>query len=279
MDLLYAAFMIDKLYFHRYAFLLSLIGLTASAIPADAASSKWEDLGGGKARLVATLNPNTNKVSGVVEVKLDPGWSTYWRYPGSSGIPPHFNFSDSKSFSIGDVKFPVPQLLETYDIRYAGYKKKVSFPFEGELLATNQGKIDLNLIIGVCSEICIPARAEFKIPVRELLRSDPRAFQAITLANLSLPRQAATDKIISVENGDNNDLIVTVEHSKDFGTPNLFVEGPADWYLKPAKLLHQDEDKAIFSLDLSLAPKDINPLDSKLRYTLVTGSTGVEIEH
>lgn len=255
-----------------------MMGAILAANHADAASSKWEDLGGGKARLVATLDPNTRKVSGVVEVKLEPGWSTYWRYPGSTGIPPHFDFSKSNSFEIEHVHFPVPKVLESYDVKYAGYKKQVSFPFEGNLHNTTQGNLNLDLIIGVCSDICVPAKAAMTIPAQDLFRSDPIAIQSITLASLSLPKQAKTNKIMSVENGTDNDLLITVEHDKDFGKPDLFVEGPSEWYLKPAKLMYQEKDKAIFSLDLSLAPKGINALDSKLRYTLVTGSTGIEIE-
>jgi len=257
---------------------LAIAGLSIFALDSEAASSKWEDLGGGKARLVATLDPQTNIVSGLVEVKLEPGWSTYWRYPGSSGIPPLFDFSSSQSFELDGVQFPVPKTLESYDVKYAGYKKQVSFPFAGNLLANNQGKIKLNLTIGVCSEICIPAKAKLDIPVRELFRTDPRAIQAITLASLSLPKKAADDMIVSVKNDNNKALMITVKHNKDFGQPNLFVEGPSDWYLKPAKLMHQDDSSAVFNLDIRHAPKDINPLEEKLRYTLVTGSTGIEIE-
>ena len=28
-----------------------------------------------------------------VEIRLAPGWKTYWRYPGDSGVPPRFDFS------------------------------------------------------------------------------------------------------------------------------------------------------------------------------------------
>lgn len=270
--------MVIKRIIYSSAILLAITASSTLSFDADAASTQWEDLGGGKARLVASLDPKTNEISGVIEVKLEPGWSTYWRYPGSSGIPPLFNFSNSKGFKLDNVKFPVPKIQESYDIKYAGYKKQVSFPFEGNLLGNSQGDINLDLLIGVCSEICVPAKAAFNIPARDLLRSDPLATQVITLASLTLPKKAPEGAIVSVENDNNKALMITVKHNKEFGKPDLFVEGPSNWYLKPAKLMRQDDDSALFSLDLSLAPKDINPLESKLRYTLVTGSTGVEIE-
>src|SRR3981081_3323555 len=32
-----------------------------------------------------------------VELTLAPGWKTYWRYPGDSGVPPRFDFSHSQN--------------------------------------------------------------------------------------------------------------------------------------------------------------------------------------
>ena len=73
---------------------LCLAAMLVAFAPADAwsASSDWEDLGGGKARLVAELDPVSGEIHGVVEFDLDEGWKTYWRQPGGSGIPPEFDF-------------------------------------------------------------------------------------------------------------------------------------------------------------------------------------------
>ena len=27
-----------------------------------------------------------------IEIKMQPGWKTYWRYPGDSGVPPQLRF-------------------------------------------------------------------------------------------------------------------------------------------------------------------------------------------
>src|ERR1700761_2209238 len=32
-----------------------------------------------------------------IEIKLDNGWKTYWRYPGDSGAPPTFDFAGSEN--------------------------------------------------------------------------------------------------------------------------------------------------------------------------------------
>lgn len=246
---------------------------------AQSASSDWQDLGGGKARLLAHLDPVTNKISGVIDVRLEDGWSTYWRYPGSSGIPPLFDFSNSVAFSSGDVAFPAPQLITQEYGAYAGYKKKVMFPFEGELLATSGAKIKLDLLIGVCSEVCIPATAQFQINGDKLLQSDPRAVQAVSFARITVPKIADVESVlISLEQKSDEALFIKTKHKKSLGKPSLFVEGPNDWYLLPAELMSQEDNTATFKLDVSRVPKGTDILSHKLRYTLVTGTQGIETE-
>lgn len=269
---------------------LSAFAFAVSTTVATAASSQWYDLGGGKARLVANLNPQTNVISGVLEVDLKPGWSTYWRYPGGSGIPPRFEFSKSSGVNIGEVKFPTPSLIinqenssdsNQYDRRnaYAGYKKKVLFPFEADLLASSGGSIKLDLLMGVCEVICIPAQANMELDANKLFQSDPKAVQIISFAKLFLPKKAdENDILLDVKSIDENTLMVKTKHSKQNGKPALFVEGPPEWYLTPAKLVKQEDDYSIFHVNVTDAPNDIDMLSEKLRFTLASGSKGIEIQ-
>ena len=41
--------------------------------------------------------PDGTRIIGV-ELTLAPGWKTYWRAPGDSGIPPRFDWSGSRKF-------------------------------------------------------------------------------------------------------------------------------------------------------------------------------------
>lgn len=260
-------------------FLLALSALQLQLTQANAASSDWQDIGGGKARLVANLDPSTNVISGVVEVKLNKGWSTYWRYPGSYGIPPIFNFSNSSAVTVGEVSFPTPRLIEQEYGAYAGYKEKVLFPFDAELLSTNDGKINLDLLIGVCEKICIPAKAEMTIKVSDLFQSDPIAVQTISFAKLGIPKiVAADDIIVGMEKGNSGVLVIKAKYEERFGTPSLFVEGPTQWYLTPAKLVEQNAGIATFEVDISNAPSDLEVISSELKFTLAAGARGIEIK-
>ncbi len=261
-------------------FVLGFIFIISLQVPnTQAASSEWQDLGGGKVRLLAHLDPTTNKVSGAIEIILDKGWSTYWRYPGSSGIPPQFDFSKSFAFSLGSVQFPTPKLITQEYGSYAGYKNKIMFPFVGELLATGSAEINLNLLIGVCSEVCIPATAQLSIKNSQLLQSDPQVIKAVSFAKIAVPViKNAEDILISREQINENTLYIKTKHKKSYGKPSMFVEGPADWYLTPAELVSQEENFAVFKLDVSRAPKGTHIFAHKLRYTIVTGSSGIEIQ-
>ena len=65
-----------------------------------------------------------------IEIRLAPGWKTYWRYPGDSGIPPRFDFSHSTNVKSVTVRYPAPQRLTDESGTSIGYKHGVVFPLE-----------------------------------------------------------------------------------------------------------------------------------------------------
>ena len=113
---------------------------------------------------------------GALDIRLAPGWKTYWRAPGEGGIPPLFNWSGSRNLGDLEVSYPVPSVLVQNGMRSFGYEDRVIFPFTatpgqpgGDIALTGQ------IEIGVCYDICIPV----SVSVTELLpadatRPDPR---------------------------------------------------------------------------------------------------------
>src|SRR5262245_29639357 len=97
----------------RAAFLVGanlVLLVTAPAHAADA--SIWNGtqrsavrlIAGGRSEDAATLRAG-------IELRLAPGWKTYWRYPGDSGIPPRFDFDKSRNVKSVTVRWPAPQRL------------------------------------------------------------------------------------------------------------------------------------------------------------------------
>ena len=59
--------------------------------------SRWDGDARSAVRLVAGSRPADGAyLRAGVEMRLRPGWHTYWRYPGDSGVPPQFDFAQSR---------------------------------------------------------------------------------------------------------------------------------------------------------------------------------------
>ena len=256
----------------------SLLILFYAIVPLRAASSAWADLGGGKARLVADYDPASGSINSVIEVKLKDGWSTYWRYPGSTGIPPIFDFSSSKHVSFEPVAFPTPSLQRSGDADYAGYKKSVLFPVNGRVTRNKLPDLNLDMLIGVCEEICIPAKANFNISSDKFLQSDPVAKRLVSFANLNMPAAMSTSEV-QLEMHRVNETVLRIDFSYPLSgeEPALFVEGSPNWYLTPAKFKSSKNGRLTFHLDLTGIPKGsvVGPQDLSL--TFVAGRKGFEI--
>ena len=51
-----------------------------------------------------------------LEIRLAPGWKTYWRAPGEAGFPPQFDFSSSRNLENLEIIWPAPMLFGPQDI-------------------------------------------------------------------------------------------------------------------------------------------------------------------
>lgn len=248
--------------------------LTFAASPADAAMSEWQDMGGGRARLVAELDPASNRIAAAIEIELNDGWKTYWRQPGASGIPPILDFSRSAGFEPGEVQLPAPKVLAAGDAHFAGYKDRTAFYFEGQALGAD-AVIRLELLAGVCEEICIPAQASFEMPVAALLTSDPKASIVLEMARAQLPGQPHEG--FSVTRLQRHaDWSLEVEAAlPDGAKPGLFVEGPHGWYFPMAQLVSHGNGAAVFKFGAPEKPQGAEA-NGKLRFTLTDGGSAIE---
>lgn len=95
-----------------------------------------------------------------IEIRLAPGWHTYWRIPGDAGIPPQFDWSGSGNLASVAYEWPRPEVIESYGLTSIGYRDDLVLPVvlspqrPGEPIAA-----ELALFYGVCLDICLPAEA------------------------------------------------------------------------------------------------------------------------
>lgn len=221
-----------------------------------------------------------------IEIGLDPGFKTYWRNPGDSGLPPAFDWSGSSNVAAVEVLWPAPARFEDASGVSYGYSGSVVLPVRITARDAREAVgLRLRLDYGVCKEICIPAQAELEMSIRP---DGSGAFEpqvAAALARVPTPKPIGTEgelAILGVEpvaTGDKPALSVTMR-----GPPkaSLFVEAPDGWFL----LARQDGDPAPLPQAEARASRNVlvdileRPRDAKgaieLRFTLASGDRAIE---
>ena len=91
---------------------------------------------------------------------MRPGWHTYWRYPGNSGVPPRFHFPGSDNVAAVKVLYPAPHAYTDEAGTTIGYKNDVIFPLR--VVPRQKGKpvtLHLKAEYAVCEKLCVPVEA------------------------------------------------------------------------------------------------------------------------
>jgi DsbC/DsbD-like thiol-disulfide interchange protein len=170
--------------------ILMSIAAASSASAQDA--SNWDGQAHSAARLIAgalSKNHDAPFFRAGIEIKLDPGWQTYWRDPGDSGAPPTFDFSGSENLKSVNVLWPAPERFpDGAGGNSIGYRDHVILPLhvvpaEG----AKQTALRLKLEYDICSNICIPVESNLALN----LGGDGAEDAAIERAEVRVPRPVA----------------------------------------------------------------------------------------
>jgi DsbC/DsbD-like thiol-disulfide interchange protein len=255
----------------------ALVGTTAQA----ADESPWNEDVRSAIRLIAGSNKAGDaELRAGIEVKLRPGWKTYWRYPGDSGVPPHFDFSGSENLKKADVLFPAPHLFTDETGQSLGYKDTVIFPV---VVSPQQAGKPIRLRVkvdyAVCEKLCVPAEGRAELTLASgnskhdtvLATAETHVPKRVTAAQLGLTAKR-------VHAGAKPSVIV--ELGAPTGKPvELFVEGPTpQWALPiPKPVKSAPAGRAQFSFELDGLPPGVDPKGQlDLTFTIVTGDRAVE---
>jgi DsbC/DsbD-like thiol-disulfide interchange protein len=217
-----------------------------------------------------------------VTFELDPGFKTYWRSPGESGLPPSFDWTGSENLASAEVLWPAPSRFEDQGGVAYGYKGRVLLPVR--IAPTEPGKpmqLQAKIDYGVCKDICIPASATLKLKLGKETSAHQAAIEeALARVPKARPIGAAGDlSILSVEpeRADGKATItVAVRAPQDAA---LFVEAPESWYLaagpQQSSGAGPDGGSGRFLVKILERPREAaGPLE--LRLTLVAGDRAIE---
>lgn len=208
----------------------------ALAVPALAEEKPY------RVSLIGDAFDGTAWHSGVL-IELAPGWKTYWRMPGESGVPPEFTWSTSRPASV-EVQFPAPSRHADASGEAIAYDREVLFPVTVTPETPEGLELKLELFFGVCKDICIPARAEAAIALGTEQR-DPLGSLRVETARGQVPAAggAVTGAEIVSEAGKPVLRLALKERPED-----IFVETTTSAYFR-APVLSEDGREAHLAID------------------------------
>jgi DsbC/DsbD-like thiol-disulfide interchange protein len=260
---------------------VSVIFLAAgSARAADA--SDWDGDKRASMRLIAAAQQGEGQSTvhrAGVEIKLAPGWKTYWRYPGDSGIPPRFDFSNSTNVKSVTVRYPAPHRFVDGGGTSIGYKQAVVFPVN--VVPADPAKpvmLSLKLEYAVCENLCVPAEGSAQLDIS----GKPGGIDAILAdGETQVPKAStvgASGKLaIRAVKRDGKKVLVDVAVPEG-ETAELFAEGPsAEWALPvPAPVAGAAAGEQRFAFELDGLPPNTQPEGATLTLTAAVPGGAIE---
>ena len=268
--------------------LATLCGIAAVCLagampkPASAAdASAWSQDTKSAVRLIAGANAKDAPLRAGIEIKLQPGWHTYWRYPGDSGVPPRFSFAGSDNIKSATVRFPAPVLFSDGGGNSIGYKGSVIFPVsivpkDPEKPVTARLKIEY----AVCEKLCVPAEGKAELPIGAAPSTQDTA---LTEAEALVPKKvdAAELGLSARRVNDAAKPLVAVDIKANGDAPmQVFAEGPSpEWALpipKPAQ--GAPAGRRHFGFELDGLPPGLGPKGAyDLTFTVIEGDRAYEV--
>ena len=107
------------------------------------------------------IRPGQTVLAGV-ELKMDPGWHTYWQNPGASGIPTTIAWKLPAGITAGRPEWPIPEKLSDPDLTTYIYRDEVVVLVPLKLEAgIAPGTVPLQADVSwlECATLCVPGRA------------------------------------------------------------------------------------------------------------------------
>jgi DsbC/DsbD-like thiol-disulfide interchange protein len=221
-----------------------------------------------------------------VELKLQPGWKTYWRYPGDSGVPPVFDFGSSENVKSVVVLWPAPERFSEGGSFSIGYKNNVILPLR--VIPRDDKRpvtLRLKLDYAVCEIQCVPAKAQVEL---QLSDSGGVSDAVLAAAEARVPKPTAFGAgqslvIRSVQRmlGALRARVVVDVTTPSPSKVDLFAEGPTPkWALPlPERILGTPAGLQRFGFDLDGLPPGATPDGATLKFTAVSTGQAIEVEY
>jgi DsbC/DsbD-like thiol-disulfide interchange protein len=243
-------------------------------------SSSWQKDTHSAVRLLAGSRSGAVLLGGIA-IQINPGWKTYWRNPGDSGVPPRFDFRKSDNVEAVTVLWPAPmKFADGAGGTSLGYQKLVVLPLR--IVAKNPSEpVTLRAAINyaVCEKLCIPVEAYAELAFTSVASTEDSALFA-ALDTVPKPASIGDPNPLTIRDVKREGAVaVLVDVVAPDGAPvNVFVEGPTpEWALPVPKLVeHSPPGVKRFAFDLDGLPPGAKPEGAALKLTLVGSDRAYE---
>jgi len=251
--------------------------------------SAWDADSRSAIRLIAGTISNSGAAAPLragIELRLDSGWKTYWRYAGDSGLPPKFDFNDSENVKSATVLWPAPRRFpDGAGGNSIGYPGNVIFPVH--IVAEDPAKpvlLRVKASYGVCEKICVPAAGKVEL----MLTSGPASEEAsLAAAEARVPKPVALGAggTLTIR-GAHREVVrpgqarVIVDVTAPAGMNiDLFAEGPApQWSLPlPEPVDNGPDGVRRFAFAVDGVPPGSRIEGALLKLTLVAEGEAIEV--
>jgi DsbC/DsbD-like thiol-disulfide interchange protein len=220
-----------------------------------------------------------------IELRLEPGWKTYWRYPGDSGVPPVFDFSGSENVKSATVLWPAPRRFpDGAGGNSIGYTGGVTLPVH--VMPQEPGKpvlLRLKVSYAICEKLCVPAEGKAELNLTSTA-SPENASLAAAEARVPKPRALATAGSLIIRSvhrdpANGRSRVVVDVVAPQAAAVDLFAEGPTpDWALPlPEPLPGAPAGGRRFAFDIDGVPADAKVQGALLKLTLVADDDAIEV--
>jgi thiol:disulfide interchange protein DsbD len=213
-----------------------------------------------------------------LRLRMAPGWHTYWRNPGDSGLATRLRWTLPDGFQAGPIEWPYPRVFSQGPVTSYGYEGEVLLPVRitpPASLSAGQVSLATRADWLECQEACIPGRAELSLvlPVRPATPSPSAAWApAFAEARRQLPVEPTGWTFDAQETREKVLLLIRTPRSREplreayfFPDQPLVIDHAAPQTLSRAG--------GAWRLELAPAPNARRPLGG-LSGVLVTGDQG-----
>jgi len=180
-----------------------------------------------------TAKPGDTILAGV-DLKMEPGWHTYWKNPGAAGMATKIEWQLPPGLTAGEILWPLPEKFPPVEVTTYGYSNEVVL-LVPLTLASNLPASPLELKANIswleCKEVCIPANQNVEVKVNVGVETKTSAEAAIVDSWKSKVPLIATNLSIDA----------WWEKPADGGTRSLIIQGwikdgnKSRWDIDPPK--------------------------------------------